>query len=344
MKFIDTAGIHVKAGDGGVGCVSFRREKFVPKGGPDGGDGGRGGDIVFRASRHLTTLLDFSYKRSYAAPRGEHGLGARKTGKSGESVLLRVPVGTIVRDEPSGKILADFVEDGEEVVIARGGRGGRGNAAFATSTNQAPREYERGSPGEERDLVLELKLIADVGLVGFPNAGKSTLISVISAARPKIADYPFTTLVPNLGIVRMGEGEHFVVADIPGLIRGAHEGKGLGHQFLRHIERTRVLVFLIESTSESPGEQYEVLLNELREYDRLLLGKPRLIALTKTDLLPGSKMKRVPSFGRTAGRGVPVMQISAVKQAGIDLLLKKVWSLVREEQKKIAKTERVLES
>ncbi len=285
MKFIDEAEIHVKAGDGGVGCVSFRREKFVPKGGPDGGDGGKGGDVVFRANRQLGTLLDFQYKTKYNAGRGEHGLGARKTGKSGKDVVIEVPVGTLIRDAGSGKIIADLVNDNDEMVIAKGGRGGRGNEWFATSTNQAPRQFEQGEPGDERDLRLELKLLADVGLVGFPNAGKSTLISVVSAARPKIADYPFTTLVPNLGIVGVREGESFVMADIPGLIEGAHGGKGLGHQFLKHIERTRVLAFLIEGTSPDPLRDYLVLLEELDQFDEVLLEKPRLVALTKADIL-----------------------------------------------------------
>ncbi|HEX9006044.1 MAG TPA: GTPase ObgE, partial [Bacteroidota bacterium] len=238
MKFVDVARIHVKAGDGGAGCVSFRREKYIPKGGPDGGDGGRGGSVIIKANRHLTTLLDFQYKREYKAQRGVHGLGSRKTGRSGEDIVLQVPVGTVIRNAETGEVVADLLHDGDEIVPAHGGRGGRGNAAFATSTDQAPRRYEVGAEGEEAELELELKLLADAGLVGFPNAGKSTLISVISAARPKIADYPFTTLVPNLGIVRVGEGAAFVVADIPGLIEGAHSGKGLGIQFLRHIERT----------------------------------------------------------------------------------------------------------
>jgi GTP-binding protein len=318
MKFIDTATISVKAGDGGVGCVSFRREKFVPKGGPDGGNGGRGGSIVLRANRQLTTLLDYHYKRSYKARRGEHGLGARKTGASADDIVLQVPVGTVVRNAADGKVLADLVRDREEVVVAKGGRGGRGNAEFATATNQAPRHYELGEEGDEAELELELKLLADVGLIGLPNAGKSTLISVISAARPKIADYPFTTLIPNLGIVRLGEGASFVVADIPGLIEGAHTGKGLGVQFLRHIERTRVLLFLLDATNPDPKADYDMLLNELRGFDATLLKKPRVVVLSKMDAVDkghGRELARL-QLGRPAA-----LRISAVTGLGIDDLL-----------------------
>jgi len=322
MKFIDLATISVRAGDGGVGAVSFRREKYVPKGGPDGGNGGRGGSIIFRANRHLATLLDFQYRRVYKAPRGQHGLGSRKSGKSGEDLVIEVPVGTLVRDTANREILADFIEDGSTMVLARGGRGGRGNAEFATSTNQAPRTYEHGEPGEEREIELELKLLADVGLVGLPNAGKSTLISVISAARPKIADYPFTTLVPNLGIVRVEPGRSFVVADIPGLIEGAHAGRGLGVQFLRHIERTRVLAILLEATSESIKHDYEVLLHELTMFDRSLARKPRVVVLTKIDLV---EVSRVSSLKRmTFGKLHPHV-ISAVRGDGIKSLVEALW-------------------
>jgi len=338
MKFIDTAQIRVKAGDGGVGCVSFRREKFVPRGGPDGGDGGRGGDVVLLPNRHMNTLLDFHYKRVYRADRGEHGLGSRKTGKSAESIVLQVPVGTIVKDALTGGVLADLVDEGREHVIAMGGRGGRGNAAFATSTNQAPRNYEQGTPGEERDLLLELKLLADVGLVGFPNSGKSTLISVISAAKPKIADYPFTTLVPNLGIVRVEEGKSFVVADIPGLIEGAHQGKGLGTQFLRHIERTRVLVFLIDVTSETPLEDYLILLNELKSFNAELIRKPRIVALTKADVLTAEQLAEIAgvSFRRFKTKpkpGVPTFIISAIKREGIAPLVGEMWKALQPRRK-----------
>ncbi len=322
MKFVDSALIHVKAGDGGVGCVSFRREKFVPKGGPDGGDGGRGGSVVLRANGQLNTLLDFQYKKSYAAPRGEHGLGSNKTGKSGHDITLEVPAGTLIKDVATGEVLGDLVNSGDTVVVVKGGKGGRGNSAFATSTNQAPREFEQGVPGEERDIELELKLLADVGLVGFPNAGKSTLISVISAAKPKIADYPFTTLVPNLGIVRIDYGKSFVVADIPGLIEGAHTGKGLGIQFLRHIERTSVLVFLIESTSENPKADYKTLLNELTRFNEELADKPKVIVISKTDIVDEKAIKTLKKlkFGKT-----PVHHISAVSGDGVKGLVKEMW-------------------
>ncbi len=323
MKFVDSALIHIKAGDGGVGCVSFRREKFVPKGGPDGGNGGRGGDVVIKANKQLSTLLDFQYKSKYAAPRGEHGLGANKTGRSGEHVVLEVPVGTLIRDSATGKILGDLVAHGEEFLGAKGGRGGRGNGEFATSTNQAPRQFEQGGPGEEREIELELKLLADVGLVGFPNAGKSTLISVISAAKPKIADYPFTTLVPNLGIVRIDEGKSFVVADIPGLIEGAHTGRGLGIQFLRHIERTRVLVFLIEATSPDPKAEYKVLLNELESFNKALLKKPRIVVLTKNDIVEVGKKTSNGKLGK-----VPLHRISSVTGTGVKELVKEMWKII----------------
>jgi len=325
MKFIDLARIRVRAGDGGVGCVSFRREKFVPKGGPDGGTGGRGGSVIIRANRHLATLLDFQYRTSYAAPRGEHGLGSNKTGKSGHDIILEVPVGTLIRDEATGQPIADIVNHGDEIVAARGGKGGRGNAEFATSTNQAPREYEQGEAGEERELELELKLLADVGLVGFPNAGKSTLISVISAARPKIADYPFTTLVPNLGIVRVAMGKSFVVADIPGLIEGAHTGRGLGIQFLRHIERTKVLVILLDVTREDLKADHAVLINELGSFSKALLKKPLLIAFTKTDTLDSKALRALGKvrFGRT-----PVFRISAVAGTGLKELVAAMWKKV----------------
>ena len=334
MKFIDTAEVHIKAGDGGVGCVSFRREKFVPKGGPDGGDGGKGGDVVFRASRHLSTLLDFRYKRIYEASRGAHGLGARKTGKSADDVTIEVPVGTLIRDAVSNEVLVDLVEDGQEAVLAAGGRGGKGNVWFATATNQAPREFEQGIPGEERDLILELKLLADVGLVGLPNAGKSTLIAAVSAARPKIADYPFTTLVPNLGIVRINDGETLVMADIPGLIEGAHLGKGLGDQFLRHIERTKVLAFLVDGMSEDPVGDYNILVHELREFNAYLLEKPALVVVTKSDTLAPERLKEVSQLAfpepAEVGKTVTPIIISAVAGKGLDQLLESLAHLVRE--------------
>jgi len=323
MHFIDQAAIFAKAGNGGNGAISFRREKFVPKGGPDGGTGGNGGNVIIRADRQLGTLLDFRYKRHYKAESGEHGRGKGQTGRTGIDIVLKVPCGTIVKEAAQERVLADLVRDGDEVVVARGGKGGRGNAEFATSTNQAPRIAEPGTPGEECELLLELKLIADIGLVGFPNAGKSTLISVVSAAKPKIADYPFTTLTPNLGIVRYAEGKSFTLADMPGLIKGAHLGKGLGIQFLRHIERTRVIVFLIESISEDPRRDFEILVNELSSYNAALAKKPKIVALTKIDLFEQSALKRLKKI--SFGRAVKVVHISSVSRSGIPNLLGAMW-------------------
>lgn len=330
MKFVDTAQIHIKAGNGGNGVVSFRHEKFVPKGGPDGGNGGKGGSIVMRANRHLTTLLDFQYRTFYNAGKGENGAGAKKTGKSGEDLPIEVPEGTIVRDVASGTILTDLTQHGEECVIAKGGKAGRGNATFATSTDQAPRRAEPGEPGEEREIELELKLLADVGLVGLPNAGKSTLISVISAARPKIADYPFTTLVPNLGIVRVAEGRSFVVADIPGLIEGAHQGKGLGLQFLRHIQRTKVLVFLLEGSRGMLKEDFTVLMNELESFDEELPRKRSIVAVTKIDILDAPTLKKLRSI--KLGRR-EMHFISAVSGAGVRKLVEATEKTLKKPQR-----------
>ena len=326
MQFIDEAKIFIRAGNGGNGCISFRREKYVPKGGPDGGNGGNGGSVVIRADRQLNTLLDFKYRRHYDGERGEHGRGKKQDGRWGKDTILKVPCGTIIKDSHTGEVVADLVEHGQEVVAVRGGKGGRGNAVFATSTNQAPRIAEPGTSGEEMEIALELKLLADVGLVGFPNAGKSTLISVISAAKPKIADYPFTTLTPNLGIVRIAEERSFVVADIPGLIEGAHEGRGLGIQFLKHVERTKALLFLIDSTSEDPKKEYNVLLNELKSYSPALGRKPKLVALTKSDLLDAQETKKRKSL--SMGRGVEVTLISAVAGKGIEALVKSMWKMI----------------
>lgn len=326
MQFIDLATITVHAGNGGKGMVSFRREKFVPKGGPDGGTGGKGGDVVVRATKHLNTLLDFRYNRRYMAGNGAPGQGANKTGKNGAEIILQVPCGTVVRNIVSGEIVVDLLRHGDSATIAHGGRGGKGNAEFATPTNQAPRFAQPGEPGEEMTIQLELKLLADVGLVGFPNAGKSTLISSISAAKPKIADYPFTTLVPNLGIVRYKEYKSFTVADIPGLIEGAHQGKGLGIQFLRHIERTKVLVFLIECFSEHPQEDYKILLNELESYNHSLLDKPRLVALTKIDTIDEDSQKKLAKI--RFGKKIQVHQISSVSREGIDSLVETLWQFV----------------
>jgi GTP-binding protein len=326
MQFIDEVRLTVKAGDGGNGLVSFRREKYVPKGGPDGGDGGHGGDVVLRADKHLNTLLDFTYRHRFEAQRGANGMNSNKTGRSGEDLVLRVPCGTVVRIEGRKKAVADLVNHGDEAVIAKGGRGGLGNSNFATSTNQAPRHATPGTVGEEKEIVLELRLLADVGLVGFPNAGKSTLISSISAARPKIADYPFTTLVPNLGMVHYQEGKSFVVADIPGLIEGAHQGKGLGMQFLRHIERTRVLVVLVEATSPDPQSDVATLMHELSSYSPALGKKRKIVAVSKMDLIPPDEQKRFAKL--KFGRGVKVIPISSVARQGLSDLLDEVWKLV----------------
>jgi GTPase len=330
MQFIDEARISVKAGDGGNGCISFRHEKFVPKGGPDGGNGARGGSVIVRADRQLNTLLDFKYKRVYRAERGENGRGKDQGGKSGRDEIIKVPCGTVVRDTEKGKIIADLVLDGEEYIIAHGGKGGRGNGEFATPTNQAPRFAEPGTQGEERELILELKLLADVGLVGFPNAGKSTLISVVSAAKPKIADYPFTTLAPNLGLVRYAEGKSFVIADIPGLIEGSHEGKGLGIQFIRHIERTRVLVFLIESLSVDPKKDYQILLNELASYKSAIAKKKKIVALTKMDIVQEADRKKLMTM--KFGRGVMTVPISAVTGEGLRDLMDAMWKVLNEKK------------
>lgn len=288
--FLDYVKIYIKSGDGGNGCVSFRREKYVPKGGPNGGDGGKGGSIIFKANSQLTTLIDFRYRAHYRAGRGEHGMGGDKTGKNAEDVIIMVPCGSVIKDAETGGVLAELLKHDEEKTVLKGGKGGKGNTHFKTSTNQAPRTAEKGKPGEEKTVVIELKLIADVGLVGFPNAGKSTLISKISSAKPKIADYPFTTLVPNLGIVKYREYDSFVVADIPGIIEGASCGKGLGIQFLRHIERTRLLLFLIDTTKFSGQEksflkEYKTLLKELENYEADLLDKPKILCFTKTDAI-----------------------------------------------------------
>jgi GTP-binding protein len=316
--FIDSAKIFVKAGDGGNGVVSFRREKFVPKGGPDGGDGGNGGSIILQADRNLSTLLDFRYKAHYKAERGRHGQGARKTGLSGKDILIKVPCGTVVKDADTGELLGDLTQHGEMLVVAKGGRGGRGNTHFATSTNRAPRYAEPGQPGEERTLLLELKLLADVGLVGFPNAGKSTLISAISAARPKIADYPFTTLEPHLGIVPYRDYQSFVVADLPGIIEGAAEGKGLGLRFLKHIERTKVLAIIIPCTSPDIKHDYQVLTKELRQFSLSLIEKPKIVVISKMDIAPEGFV--VPRF-----RGTKVIRISAVTGDGLEALKDALW-------------------
>src|ERR1700704_2205365 len=323
--FIDEAKIRVKAGNGGNGCMAFRREKYIPRGGPSGGDGGHGGDIWMESSERHNTLVHFRFNPEYKAERGRHGEGSKKTGRDGEGIVLKVPVGTIVYDEDTGEIVHDFSRPDERVVIARGGRGGRGNAQFATSTHQAPREHEDGRPGEERNFRLELKLLADVGLVGYPNVGKSTLISRISAARPKIADYPFTTLEPNLGVVAVGDARNevsFVVADIPGLIEGAHTGAGLGTQFLRHIERTRLLVHLVD-VSDSSGrpdviKDVEVILGELSSFGANLENKPMIMVASKIDVANKDKVVKLKRYCKR--QELKLYEISAVTGKGIEQL------------------------
>jgi GTP-binding protein len=321
--FIDEAKIFVSAGDGGHGCVSFRREKYIPKGGPDGGDGGKGGDVVLIADRNLATLLDFRYKRRYTAGRGEHGRGSDQTGRAGEDCVIRLPVGTIVRAAESGEPLADLVFDQQRCIIAHGGKGGRGNARFKSPTNQAPRHAEPGKPGEAHWLTLELKLLADVGIIGLPNAGKSTLLSRLSAARPKVAAYPFTTLVPQLGIVRLRDEQSCVMADIPGLIEGAHEGKGLGHQFLRHIERTRLLLHLVDMAAaddQHPTACFDLVNQELLAYAPELCQKPQLVVATKMDV-PSAKYAWESFYSAMKTHGLRILAISAVTGEGIGTLL-----------------------
>jgi len=317
--FIDRVVVRVEAGTGGSGCTSFRREHRVPMGGPDGGDGGRGGDIIIRGDSNLTTLLDYTYRDRWQAERGEHGMGSNKTGRSGANVILPVPPGTVIREQ-NGDVIGEVLAHGDEIVVARGGRGGKGNAFFATSTHQSPREWQPGEEGERRTLELELKLIADIGLVGKPNAGKSTLLSVVSAARPKIADYPFTTLSPNLGVVQLTDARTFVVADIPGIIEGAHEGKGLGLQFLRHVERTRVLAFLIPIDAMDWQQEYDDLRREIAAYSAELAQKPHCVVFTKLDLLGEDFVPPIEApdaFGFFA--------ISAAARTGLDELLAGWW-------------------
>ena len=319
--FIDRVVVKVEAGTGGSGCTSFRREWRTPMGGPDGGDGGRGGDIIVRGDSNLATLLDYTYRDSWTAERGEHGMGSNKTGHSGEDVVLPVPPGTVIRDLDTGELVGEILEAGEEFVVAKGGRGGKGNAFFATATHRSPREWQPGEEGQKRRLELELKLIADVGLVGQPNAGKSTLLSVISAARPKIADYPFTTLSPNLGVVQLSDHRTFVVADIPGIIEGAHEGKGLGLQFLRHIERTRVLAFMIPIDAMDWQAEYDQLRSEVHAYSPELAAKPHCVVFTKLDLLGESY---VPPIEAPDAFGI--YSISAAGRVGLDTLQAAWWS------------------
>lgn len=330
--FIDQARIFVKAGNGGSGSCSFRREKFVPEGGPDGGDGGHGGHVIFVASNRVSTLLDLRYQRHYEAKAGESGHGARRHGANGQDVKLALPVGTLIKDEQSGEILADLITEGQTAIVARGGKGGKGNARFATSTNQAPRKFEEGTLGEERWLTLELKLLADVGLVGFPNAGKSTLISTISAAHPEIASYPFTTLRPHLGVVQWAEHESFVVADIPGLIEGAHEGKGLGIQFLRHIQRTAFLLYLIDVSEwieEDPVDTFRTLQKELEAFDPALLERQFAIAGTKIDVRgEGQHLTTLQHY--CDEQGFRCFPVSSATRQGIPELMRFLGQTVKE--------------
>ncbi|MBI5214065.1 MAG: GTPase ObgE [Nitrospirae bacterium] len=336
MKFIDYAKIHVKAGDGGMGCVSFRREKYVPKGGPDGGDGGRGGNVIFKAVRELNTLLDLRYKREYKAERGEHGKGSNKHGKNGENLIIPVPVGALVKDEETDEVIADLDHEDAEAIAVRGGRGGLGNSHFATSTRQAPKFAQPGEAGGENRRVIELKLLADVGLIGLPNAGKSTLISVISSARPKIADYPFTTLVPNLGVVKLEDFRSFVVADIPGLIEGAHKGAGLGFQFLRHVERTSILLHLVDISdilTTDPVEDFENINRELVLYSPELLNKPMAVAGTKIDIAHDkTRLNRLKDY--CMDKGLDFFPISSATGEGIKELERYLSRKVKEHPEK----------
>ncbi|MBW1841636.1 MAG: GTPase ObgE [Deltaproteobacteria bacterium] len=328
MKFIDEAIITVQSGNGGRGCVSFRREKFVPRGGPDGGDGGTGGDVILKATSRKRTLYQFQFKRHFKSQKGLHGQGKRKTGKSGGDLIIELPPGTLASDADTGQIFKDFVNPGETALIAKGGRGGRGNARFKSSTHRSPRFAQPGEPGETRTLKLELKLLADIGIIGLPNAGKSTLISTISAAHPKIGDYPFTTLTPCLGVVKTGWEEPFVVADIPGLIEGAHKGAGLGIRFLRHIERTRVLLHLIDVSSidpENPLYAYNTINNELAMYNEAMMKKPQIVVLNKLDL-PGAK--KAAKIFLSAAKFKPITFISALTGHGVDDLKSKILQLL----------------
>lgn len=330
MKFIDEATIEVLAGDGGNGAASFRREKYVPRGGPDGGDGGRGGSIFAVADRNINTLIDYRYARIHRAKRGENGRGADQYGRGADDVVLRMPVGTVITDADTGAPIADLASDGQRALVARGGKGGLGNLHFKSSTNRAPRQFTKGEEGEQRRLRLELKVLADVGLLGLPNAGKSTLIRAISAARPKVADYPFTTLAPNLGVVRTSEAKSFVVADIPGLIEGAADGAGLGHRFLRHLARTRLLLHVVDlaplDEAADPVHDARAIVRELKRYDVALHDKPRWLVLNKVDMLPAEvREQRIKDIVRRLRYKGPVFQISALTREGCEFLVQKVF-------------------
>ena len=334
MQFVDYAKIHVKAGDGGRGCVSFRREKYIPRGGPNGGDGGRGGHIIIKATGKLNTLLDQKYKREYKAGRGQHGMGKKMHGKNAEDLIIPVPVGTVIKEVDQEEIIADLDTDGSYYIAARGGRGGLGNAHFATPVRKAPRFAQPGESGEERWLIFELKLLADVGLIGLPNAGKSTLISVISSARPKIAEYPFTTLVPNLGVVKLEDFRSFVVADIPGLIEGAHKGAGLGFQFLRHVERTTILLHLVDISVmavEDPVDNYRKINRELALYSPSPIDKYQAVVAAKLDIVDKKRLDRLRRYCKT--NGIDFFEISAVTGKGIKELVAYLSVKVEEKRK-----------
>ncbi|WP_243290688.1 GTPase ObgE [Bacillus sp. FJAT-47783] len=329
--FVDQVKIYVKGGDGGNGMVAFRREKYVPKGGPAGGDGGKGADVIFEVDEGLRTLMDFRYQRHFKAPRGEHGMSKNQHGKNAEPLVVKVPPGTVVMDEDTKEVVADLTEHGQRAVIAKGGRGGRGNTRFATPANPAPELCEKGEPGEERNVVLELKLLADVGLVGFPSVGKSTLLSVVSSAKPKIAEYHFTTIAPNLGVVETDDGRSFVMADLPGLIEGAHEGVGLGHQFLRHIERTRVIVHVIDMSAmegRDPYEDFVTINEELKQYNLRLTERPQIVVANKMDM-PDAE-ENLKKFKQKLDEGIKVVPISAVTREGVRELLFEIADLLKE--------------
>ncbi len=329
-NFVDYVKVHVTSGNGGKGSTHLRREKFVAKGGPDGGDGGRGGHVIVQGKKNHWTLLHYKYQRHFKGGHGEHGGKQRSTGANGADVYLEVPLGTVVRDTQTNQQLFEITEDGEEKIIVEGGLGGRGNWHFKSAVNQTPRYAQQGLPGVEKQITLELKVLADVGLVGFPNAGKSTLLSVITSAKPKIADYEFTTLKPNLGIVEYRDFKSFVVADIPGIIEGAAEGKGLGHYFLRHIERNAILLFLVPADSKDITEEYTILLNELRRYNPELLDKQRLLAISKCDLLDDELMQEMNTLLKAELQGVNFIFISSVAQKGIQQLKDKLWVLLND--------------
>lgn len=329
-NFVDYVKVHLSSGNGGKGSTHLHREKYIAKGGPDGGDGGRGGHVIVRGNKNLWTLLGFKFKRHFKAGHGEHGSKNRSTGADGEDVFLEVPLGTVIKDAETSETVIEITEDGQEQIILSGGMGGRGNWHFRSATNQTPRYAQPGVEGQEKDLIFELKVLADVGLVGFPNAGKSTLLSVLTSAKPKIADYEFTTLKPNLGIVEYRDFQSFVIADIPGIIEGAAEGKGLGHYFLRHIERNAMLLFLIPADSKDIGKEYEILLDELRRYNPELLDKERLVAISKSDMLDDELKAEMKSVLDRELKNVPYLFISSVARQGLQELKDRLWKLLND--------------